>query len=825
MSGSRERGRVSENRLTILLVEDESAHVELIRRAFEERGDEIQLRVAETLAGARACLAEAALRPQLIIADWRLPDGESLELLTGPQARTDIPIVIMTSHGNERVAVEAMKAGALDYVVKSDITLLDMPHLAERALREWTILTERAQMEQALRASEDRFRSLVQNSTDLITIHTADGTVLYETPSAARVLGYGPDGLAGRNPLEWVHPDDAQMVWSALAQVVDKTNPGTPTEFRVRHADGTWRYMESVGINLLDDPDIRGIVLTSRDVTERKRAEAALRASEERVRLALEAARSGTWSWDIQADCVTWSEEAARIFGRCAAELGSTYEAYLSSIHRPDVDNVVHIIGASLLGRNQKYRIEHRVIWPDGSVHWVESLGQVYHDEHGRPSRMTGTVADVSERKQAEEALRQYVERLTTLHLIDQAILAEQPIGAIAQVTLSRIQRLMPNERAGVILFEAETEAVVVAALMDGAIKQTNIRFPLSDFEVKDELRQGQIHVTSDVAALAAPSRVEQRMLARGIRSYLDAPLVVKGELIGVLSLESVEPGAFRGELGAVAREVADQLSIAIQQARLFEQNRRHAAELEQRVTDRTRELTAANEQLAELDRLKSKFVSDVSHELRTPIANLKLYADLLERGQPDKQAHYRTVLKQQTQRLSQLVEDILDLSRLEIARQNTLFGPVDLSAVIDQVVTAHQPRAEVAGLQLTFAAEDDLPPVCGDIHQLTQVVTNLIVNALNYTPCGWVRVAMTAQAGRVCVRVADSGQGIAPEDLPHIFDRFYRGREARQRDIPGTGLGLAIVKEIVEAHQGSITVDSRVGEGTTFEVHLPISR
>ena len=126
--------------------------------------------------------------------------------------------------------------------------------------------------------------------------------------------------------------------------------------------------------------------------------------------------------------------------------------------------------------------------------------------------------------------------------------------------------------------------------------------------------------------------------------------------------------------------------------------------------------------------------------------------------------------------------------------------------------------------MQLSFAVADDLPPVRGDIHQLTQVMTNLIVNALNYTPQGWVQVSMAAADGQIRVAVADSGQGSAPEDLPHIFDRFYRGREARKRDIPGTGLGLAIVKEIVEAHQGVITVDSRVNEGTTFRVDLPIS-
>jgi signal transduction histidine kinase len=320
-------------------------------------------------------------------------------------------------------------------------------------------------------------------------------------------------------------------------------------------------------------------------------------------------------------------------------------------------------------------------------------------------------------------------------------------------------------------------------------------------------------------------------MLARGSRSYVAAPLIVKGDLIGVLNLESAELNAFHNELSVVIREVADQLAIAIQQAWLFEQNRRHAAELEQRVADRTRELTAANDQLAaanerltELDRLKSKFVSDVSHELRTPIANLKLYAGLLERGQPEKLGHYRTVLKQQTQRLSQLVEDILDLSRLEIAKQHALFGPVDLYAVIDQIVTAHQPRAEAAGLALTFATADDLPPVRGDIHQLTQVMTNLIVNALNYTSQGGVQVTLTATDGHMRVGVVDSGQGIASDDLPHIFERFYRGRQARQRAVPGTGLGLAIGKEIVELHHGSITVDSREGVGTTFRVDLPVN-
>jgi PAS domain S-box-containing protein len=251
---------------------------------------------------------------------------------------------------------------------------------------------------------------------------------------------------------------------------------------------------------------------------------------------------------------------------------------------------------------------------------------------------------------------------------------------------------------------------------------------------------------------------------------------------------------------------------------------RRLNEDLEQRVADRTRELAAANAQLTELDQLKSKFVSDVSHELRTPIANLKLYIDLLERGRPEKQAQYVAVLQQQVRRVAALVDDILDLSRLERRKEQDLtYRAVAFNDVVDQVVQAHQPRAEADGLTLTFEPAAHLPPISGDANQLAQVITNLIANALSYTVAGNIRVSTYLQANRVCLCVADNGSGIPAEDLPHIFDRFYRGHLVLKNDIPGTGLGLAIVKEIVDLHQGSIEVDSQPGQGTIFRVWLPV--
>jgi signal transduction histidine kinase len=268
---------------------------------------------------------------------------------------------------------------------------------------------------------------------------------------------------------------------------------------------------------------------------------------------------------------------------------------------------------------------------------------------------------------------------------------------------------------------------------------------------------------------------------------------------------------------------VTDQLAVAIQNTRLLDQTRRHTEELEQRVVERTRELAEANLRLTELDQLKSKFVSDVSHELRTPIANLKLYVELLQRGSAEKRAHYLTVLKQQAGRLTQLIEDILNLSRLELGGGRVTFGPVNLNYIVDQVVTAHQPRAEATGLTLTFAPGLDLPPVRGEVNQLAQVVTNLLVNALNYTLEGAVRVSTFQTTQEACLQVKDTGIGIDSEDLPNVFDRFYRGRRSQRSETPGTGLGLAIVKEIVDVHDGRIEVNSQVKQGTTFKVWLPL--
>jgi PAS domain S-box-containing protein len=226
---------------------------------------------------------------------------------------------------------------------------------------------------------------------------------------------------------------------------------------------------------------------------------------------------------------------------------------------------------------------------------------------------------------------------------------------------------------------------------------------------------------------------------------------------------------------------------------------------------------------LKELDRMKDIFISDVSHELRTPITNIGLYTELLKSAPPEKQERFLDVVKDQSKLLTRLVEDILDLSRLTATKSRPVeFAEVDLNLLVDQVVTAQKLLADVSGLSLVFEPDPDLPHIRADQNQITRLINNLVTNAIHYTPAGEVLVKTSKDEKKVCLTIQDTGIGIEPGDLPHLFERFYRGQNVRQSAIHGTGLGLAIVKEIVDFHAGEIHVQSEPGKGSTFRVWLP---
>ncbi|MCW5859891.1 MAG: hypothetical protein KIS63_16455, partial [Caldilineales bacterium] len=232
---------------------------------------------------------------------------------------------------------------------------------------------------------------------------------------------------------------------------------------------------------------------------------------------------------------------------------------------------------------------------------------------------------------------------------------------------------------------------------------------------------------------------------------------------------------------------------------------------------------------MKEIDRLKSNIVASVSHELRTPLTSIKGYTDLLMGGYAGDDLQLRhqflTIIGAETDRLVRFVNDLLDLTRLESGRSAGDMDDVYLDEVVRESVRTLAVQAEQSHVQILTVLPDDLPAVHASKHLMAGMVKNLISNAIKFSPSGGqVRVTLQEAPSTLLFEVADEGIGIAPEDLPHLFSKFYRSESAWRSGIKGTGLGLALVKETVEMHHGQIAVESKLGEGTRFLVSLPIA-
>jgi signal transduction histidine kinase len=254
--------------------------------------------------------------------------------------------------------------------------------------------------------------------------------------------------------------------------------------------------------------------------------------------------------------------------------------------------------------------------------------------------------------------------------------------------------------------------------------------------------------------------------------------------------------------------------------------------------------LQKRQERFAELDRLKSEFVSTVSHELRTPLTTIKALTRLLMRDglEEAKRREYLETISVECDRQIDLVLNLLDLSRIEGGVLRVTHERVDVQDVISSVVNSEARAAEKRQHDLRFEPTLEVPAVCGDPKELRRVLSNIVENAIKYTPDGG-RIVLSAvqHDGQVAISVHDNGRGIPPEDMPILFDKFHRGRPARHSqamhdattdadlledaDVSGVGLGLYLARNVMEQMGGRITVESEVGRGSTFKLHLPVWR
>ncbi len=313
-------------------------------------------------------------------------------------------------------------------------------------------------------------------------------------------------------------------------------------------------------------------------------------------------------------------------------------------------------------------------------------------------------------------------------------------------------------------------------------------------------------------------------------KSFIAVPLKVQDRILGSLTVDRRTAQALAEEDLELMQTVAAQVAMALDNAEAYSEIEKLNIGLEAKVRERTAELARANERLQEIDRLKSQFVAHVSHELRTPLTIISGFVDNMLEGVTgplsEKQTQYLTRIKAGGVRLARMIANLLHRSRIEEGKEQHYPVEISLPMLAQDVVDQFRHLAAANGQQLELRCDSGLLAVWADPDAVNRILTNLIENALKYTPrAGAIRVVLEAEHPRLArCSVIDTGEGVAAADLPHLFDPFYRAaRHQKSSKKEGLGLGLAIVKQLVEVHGGTITVDSREGVGSTFTFTLPL--
>ena len=538
-----------------------------------------------------------------------------------------------------------------------------------------------------------------------------------------------------------------------------------------------------------------------RDLREHAEREAALReANERRLNLALTAGRMGAWDWDIERDTVTWSSELESIHGLEPGSFEGTLAAYRRDVHPADVERVSAAIAQALDAPGAGYEIEYRIVRPDLAVRWLSASGRAIVDDSGRPIRMVGICRDVTERKRAEEA-RAFIanaSRVLAKTLAPETIISDLthlivPSFAdwcIVQVTDAEGQ-LHPVE----ITHQHDRQTRVMSELFrrwpsppdraDSAATVANTGQARLIARITDDMLEGRVDASS------AQALQEMRL-----RSAISVPLQARGRTVGVLTLISAQSDRIYDNTDLrFAEEIASWAAITIDNARLF---------AEARAAVRSRD----------------DMVAFVSHDLRNPLQSIAAGTAVLQL-EPQTAENAETIesIAHASTEMQRLVQDLLDVSTIEAGRMLVNPTQVDLSELMAelQTIVSPQVKARRARIETTLAA--GIPTVAADRHRLLQVLLNLIGNALKFgRPGGVVTIGAERLNDAIRIWVQDTGSGISSDELPRVFDRFWRANRGT-----GTGLGLALAKGIIEAHGGQIGVTSELGVGSTFFFTLPL--
>jgi len=672
--------------------------------------------------------------------------------------------------------------------------------------------------------------ALIESADDAIISKTLQGIITSWNAGAERVFGYTADEVIGKSITILIpagHEDEEPAILARLRAGERIEHYET---VRVRK-DG--RLIDiSLTVSPIKGPNghIIGASKIARDITEQRQARRALDEASARLKLALEAARLGDWSWDAKNDLVTMSETAANLFSIPPGPY-MTWTSMGNLIHEEDREHTKLAIERAL-AQHTDYDIEYRVRNNGRGEVWISSKGRGIYDAAGKITGMLGFIQDISIRKSNEETLREQAEALRTLNEIGKTISAELNLHNTVQAVTDAATELT-GARFGSFFYNVLNEegASYMLYTLAGVPREAFAHFPMPRAtELFGPTFRGEAVVRID--DVKKDPRYGKSSPYYGmpeghlpVTSYLAVPVVSRsGEVLGGLFFGHPEPGMFTERDEIIVSGLASQAAVAMDNARLYEAAKKARAEAEHAAAENERLYRQAEES----SRLKEEFLATISHELRTPLSAILGWTRMLRLGQlsPENSSKALDTIERNARAQAQLVDDLLDVSRIITGKLRMDVRPADPNSFIDAAVEAVRPAADAKGVRVQKVVDTNPISIPGDPVRLQQVVWNLLSNAIKFTPRGGrVQIRSERVNSHLEIIVSDTGQGIAPDFLPHVFDRFRQADQKTSRQHGGMGLGLAIVRHLVEMHGGTVRANSDgEGKGATFTVMLPIT-
>ncbi|NYI19974.1 PAS domain S-box-containing protein [Xanthomonas arboricola] len=679
------------------------------------------------------------------------------------------------------------------------------------AARCWESM-QRAKAQQQLAASEARLRRLADTLPQIIFIAGADGQPRYFNQRWYEYTGLDP---ADHETAAWhqAHTADGLRLSGQAWQDALQGERAYEVECELQRHDGQARWHLTRALPVRgDDGGISEWIGTYTDIHDRRTFEQQLRESEIRFRALCETVPAMIWMADAQGDCVYWNPRWYHFTGQ--AEDQALDQGWWDVMH-PDDAGRVRLAFEQALQRRGEFLAEYRVRRHDGQYRWCIDTASPHFASDGRFLGHIGSLTDISERKLIEDATAS-----------DRAILSLITTGAPLPVVLDAIA--LSVEARGEIALYCSVMVLdeVRHTLSFGSAPHFPVDYP-GPFEpvpagpegppCARSAHLGQQVVCADIQAEPSFSRHHAVSAALGIVACCVTPILSSdGQVLGTLNIYYDRPHLPSLREQAMARSASHLAGIVIERTRV---DARLALSLQAE--------TAARNQAEHANRVKDEFLATLSHELRTPLNAILGWSRLMQSQtfSPDNLGKGLVIIERSARAQTQIIDDLLDMSAILSGKIRLQAEHFDIAGLARSTVELMQPAALAREIALDLDAPVDGELwFFGDAGRLQQVLSNLLSNALKFTaPGGSVRVGLEVDDGRLRLCVHDSGIGIAPDFLPHVFDRFRQADAGTTRRVGGLGLGLSISRQLVDLHGGSLGASSPgAGQGSTFTIVLP---